>query len=142
MAFVVSTQIEEQDYPALFEIQYLAFSEEPAILALYPGGLDPESFTKNVTSFKKGLGFADPHATAAKATDKNGNICAFLVVRFFNSNPFCGTKGSDIHFPEVDDKDRPWLEWLFNTKNDRKGGVKELQQPGAYACKFHSTFAV
>jgi hypothetical protein len=136
MAFVVSDKIEQQDYAALFEIQYLAFADEPAILALYPGGLDPESYTKNVARFKEGLGFTDPHVAAAKATDKNGQICAFLVVRLFDSNPFSGTDPSDIHLPEVDEKDRPWLEWLFNRKNDRKWGVKELQEPSSYACEF------
>lgn len=139
---MISTKIDEQDYPALFEIQYLAFSKEPAILALYPGGLDPESYRKNVSRFKIGLGFTDPQVIAAKATDENGNICAFLVVRLFDSNPFCGTERSDVHLPNVDDKDRLWLEWLFNEKNERKSGVKEPQEPGAYACQFSNTCAI
>lgn len=137
MVFIVNDEIQEQDYAALLNIQYLAFSDEPAILALYPGGLDAVAFDQNVLRFKEGLRLKDPQVVIGKAMDKEtGQICGFLVARLFEFNPFCGTESSDIHLPDLDSKDGPWVEWLFNRKNNRKKEIKDLQASSSYACKY------
>ena len=134
MPLIVSTRILEEDYDPLFYIQCTAFADEPAILALYPGGLDPSARAKNVEDFKHGLGFTDPHVLAAKVVDDlSGQICAFLTMRTHDKNPFTSRANSDIHLPHVDAKVRPCLEWFFNQRTDRKRDIKELQAEGPYA---------
>ena len=88
MPLIVSTEIQEEDYDPLFYIQYTAFADEPAILALYPGGLDSSARAKNVEGFKYGLGFTDPHVSAAKVVDdQSGQICAFSPCGHMIKNP-------------------------------------------------------
>ena len=136
MPLVVSDKIEEQDYDPLFYIQYTAFSNEPAIIGLYPGGLDPSVRAKNVERFRNGMGFTDPQVSAAKVVDDStGQICAFLVMWLYDKNPFVGRESSDIHLPDLEKKLRPWLEWFFNSKSDRKRDIAELQTSGSYAGK-------
>ena len=53
-------------------------------------------------------------------------------MRMFDQNPFFPAEDSDVHFPFADH--REWVEWLFNSKNDRRRGVKELQVSGSYGC--------
>ena len=137
MPLIVSDNISEQDYDPLFYIQYTAFADEPAILALYPGGLDPSVRPKNVERFKYGLGFTDPSVSAAKIVDnQSGQICAFLTMRRYEKNPFTGREDSDIQLPGLDEKVKPWLEWFFNQTTDRKRDVKELQAEGSYASAY------
>lgn len=137
MTLVVSEQIEEQDYDALFLIQYQAFINEPAFVALYPGGLDLSTRAHNTARFKASLGWTDPQVAAAKVVDnQTGQICAFATMRTYDRNPFFGAKASDIHFPHVEEEKMAWLEWLFNTKNNRRREFKELQRPGSYCCEF------
>ena len=137
MPLIVVDKIEEEDYDSLFSIQYQAFIAEPAITALYPGGLDASARSQNTAGFKAGLGWTDPQVAAAKVCDSStGQICAFAIMRIYDKNPFSSAEDSDIHFPHVDTEKRAWLEWLFNTKNDRRRGFKELQVPGAYSCEY------
>ena len=134
MSLVVVEKIGEQDYDSLFYVQYTAFSNEPAILALYPGGLDPSVRAQNVERYKTGLGFTDPNVFAAKVVDDtSGEICAFLTMRVYDKSPFINRNDSDVRFPHVDAKLRPWLEWFFNSKYDRKRQMKALQTPGSCA---------
>ncbi len=140
MPFVVTELIEDEDYDPLFQIQYKAFINEPAFVALYPGGLDPSARSQNTARFRASLGFSDPQVAVAKVyDDQNGQICAFATMRIFGGNPFSGAKDSDVKFPHVDGDKKVWLEWLFNTKNDRRRKFKELQVPGSYCCKFTHT---
>ena len=136
MPLFISEKIEEEDYEPLFAIQFKAFVNEPALRAVYPGGLDPSSRAHNVARFKAALGFTRPNVRVAKVTDnETGQICAFATMPTYDENPLSGSEDSDIHFPHVDRKLRSSLEWIFNTKNDRRRYFKELQRPGSYCCR-------
>lgn len=136
MPLVVSEKIAEKDYDPLFVINYKAFSEEPALLALFPGGLTSSARQENVAGFKASLGWEDPHVAAAKVVDdQTGQICAFATMRLYKENPFSGSKNAEVHLLHVDEKNRAHLEWLFSKKNDRRREIKELQVPGSYECE-------
>ena len=140
MPFIVSEQIEESDYDPLFAIQYTAFVDEPVLLALYPGGLDPSVRAQNIAIFKTGLGFGDPNVAAAKAVDaQTGEICAFATMRMYDQNPFFPAKDSDVHLPWVAEDEKAYVEWIFNAKSDRRRNFEELQKPGSYGCMFQPT---
>ena len=133
MSLIVSEKIEETDFDRLFVIDYEAFSDEPALLAFSPGGLDPSVRVQNVAGFKAGLGFGKAGTVAAKVIDtKTGQIIAFATMRMFDQNPFLPAEDSDLQFPFADH--REWVEWLFNSKNDRRREVKEVQVQGSYGC--------
>ena len=133
MPFTVSEHISEQDFNPLFIINYKAFSDEPALLALFPGGLDPTVRAQNVAGFKAGLGFGEAGVMAAKVTDtQTGQLVAFATLRIFDRNPFFPAEDGDVHLPFADH--REWVEWVFNTKSDRRRGMRELQVPGPYGC--------
>ena len=70
MSFIVSENIEEKDFDPLFVIDYKAFSDAPALLALFPGGLDPSVRAQNVAGFKAGLRFGEAGTVAAKVVDE------------------------------------------------------------------------
>ena len=135
MPFIVSEDIGEQDYDRLFVINYEAFSEEPILLALFPGGLDPSVRAQNVASFKAGLGFADVNVKAAKVIDdQSSQIVAFATMRLFGSNPFYPAEDSHVQFPFAEEAE--WVEWFFNYKTDRRREIEKLTRPGAYGCMF------
>ena len=139
MPLIISETIKDTDYDSLFAIDYKAFSDEPVILALFPGGLDPAARAQNVAGFKSELGIEDPNVKVAKVIDdQNGQICAFCVIRIWNENPYFPAKDSNLQFPHVDEDKRPFVEWVFNTKNNRRQEMKALQSPGSYGCKFRS----
>lgn len=134
--FIVSEDITDEDFDSLFRIQDLAFSNQPAIKALYPGGLAEATRSENVARFIKILRWRDTNTVAAKVID-NGTkeICAFATMRIYDDNPFCNAEDSAIRFPQIDGKLRSAVEWTFNTKNDRRRGFEALQVPGSYCCK-------
>ena len=133
MPFSISETISEQDYDRLFEINYTAFSDEPVLLALFPGGLDPSARAQNVTGFKSRLSFGDPHLVAAKAIDEQtGQIVAFATIWMSDENPFYPAKESEVHLPFAEPDKREWVEWLFSTRNNRRRTIEALQKPGAY----------
>ena len=138
MPFTVSESISDQDYDRLFVINYTAFSDEPALLALFPGGLDPSVRAQNVAGFKSRLSFEDPHLLAAKAIDKQtGEIVAFATMWMSDENPFNPGPDSNVHLPFAEADKREWVEWVFKTRNDRRRGIRELQVPGAYGRTYH-----
>ncbi|MCJ1458963.1 hypothetical protein MMC28_009340 [Mycoblastus sanguinarius] len=133
MPFSLSEEILEENFDQLFVIQYKAISKDPVLKALFPGGLDPSARSQNIAGFKASLGWTRPHVAAAKVVDDvTGQICAFATMPMYDDNPFSGSKDSDIHLPQVDEKIRPFMEWLFNTKNSRRRDFKDLQVPGSY----------
>ena len=133
MPFTISETISEQDYDRLFEIDYLAFSNEPILLALFPGGLDSSARVQNVAGFKSRLSFGDPRLVAAKAVDEQtGQIVAFATIWMSDNNPFYPGPDSDVHLPFAEPDKRGWVEWVFNTRNGRRRTLKALQVPGPY----------
>ena len=133
MPFTISETVTEQDHDRLFVINYTAFSDEPALLALFPGGLDPSTRPQNVAGFKSRLRFGDLHLVAAKATDEQtGQIVAFSTMWMSDENPFYPAKDNDVHLPFAEPDKREWVEWLFNTRNDRRRTIEALQVPGPY----------
>ena len=137
MPFSVSTKIEEDDFDPLFVIQFKAFFNEPALRALYPGGLDASARSQNVARFKASLGWTKPNVAVAKVVDDDtGQICAFATMPTYDHNPFAASEDSDIHFPQVDEKIRKSVEWMFNTKNNRRRDFEALQVPGPYCCMY------
>ncbi|MCJ1382386.1 hypothetical protein MMC17_005499 [Xylographa soralifera] len=139
MPLILSQTIEEKDYDALFTINYRAFADEPVLLALYPGGLDPSARAANLAGFKSGLGWTDPSVAAAKVIDnRTGQICAFATMRIYTQNPFLSTKDCDIQLPHVDAAQRPFLEWFFTTKSNRRRCIAALQVQTSYGCKFQT----
>ncbi|CAF9908313.1 MAG: hypothetical protein ALECFALPRED_004377 [Alectoria fallacina] len=133
MPFIVSQDIADEDFDSLFAIQYKAFSNQPAIKACYPGGLDEPARSENVARFINILGWKRSNVAAAKVVDdETGEICAFATMRVCEENPFLCAPDSDIHFPQVDKEIRSAVEWTFNTKNDRRRSFEALQVPGPY----------
>ena len=136
MPLIVSEDIADEDFDSLFRIQYMAFLNEPAITAFYPGGLAEDTRSENVARFIEGLGWRDSNTVAAKVIDdETKEICAFATMRVYNDNPFHNAKDSDIRLPQIDGELRSAVEWAFNTKNDRRRGFEALQVPGSYCCK-------
>lgn len=136
MTLVVSEDITDEDFDSLFRVQHMAFSKQPAIKAFYPGGLAEATRSENVARFIKILGWRDSNTAAAKVIDdETKEICAFAIMRVYNDNPFCNAKDSDIHLPQIDEELRSAVEWIFNTKNNRRRGFEALQVPGSYCCK-------
>ena len=137
MPFTVSEDITDEDFDPLFAIQYKAFSKQPAIQALYPGGLTEPARSKNIARFITALGWKDPNVMAAKVVDDiTGQICAFATMRVYDENPFAGAKPDEIRFPQIDDKGlRSAVEWVFNAKNNRRRDFEALQVPGSYCCE-------
>ena len=135
-ALSVSEDIADEDYDSLFAIQYKAFSNQPAIKACYPGGLEARARSKNVARFIRALGWKESSVAAAKVVnDETGDICAFATMRVYDENPFSGAKDSDIRLPEADEALRSAVEWFFNTKNDRRRKFEDLHVAGSYCCK-------
>ncbi len=133
MPFIVSEDIADEDFDPLFEVQYRAFSNQPAIKACYPGGLTEPARSENVARFVKILGWKEPNVAAAKVVDdETGDICAFATMRVYDENPFSGAKDSAIRFPQIDGGMREAVEWVFNAKNDRRRGFEDLRVPGSY----------
>lgn len=58
--FVVSTEINDDDWDALFAICWKAFEDAPEIRAFFPGGLDPDHREQNVSKFKAGASSGGP----------------------------------------------------------------------------------
>ena len=136
MALIVSEDIAAEDFGSLFAIQYKAFSNQPAIRALYPGGLDDHARSINVTRFIKALGWKESNVAAAKVVDgETGEICAFATMRVYDENPFSDAEDSDVRLPQVDETIRSAVEWVFNAKNDRRRGFEALRVPGSYCCE-------
>lgn len=136
MPFIVSEDISDDDFGPLFAIQYKAFSNQPALKACYPGGLDDTARHENVARFIKVLGWREPNVAAAKVVDdETGEICAFATMRVCDENPFSGAKDSNTCLPQVDQGIRSAVEWVFNAKNDRRRGFEALQMPGSYCCE-------
>ncbi|KAF6218267.1 hypothetical protein HO133_006229 [Letharia lupina] len=120
MPFIVSEDIADEDFDSLFAIQYKAFSNQPALKACSPEGLDNPGRSENVARFINVLGWKESNVVAAKVVDdETGEICAFATMRVCDGNPFAGAKDSDIHCPQVDEGMRSAVEWTLNTKNDR-----------------------
>ncbi|KAL8830369.1 MAG: hypothetical protein Q9191_001479 [Dirinaria sp. TL-2023a] len=137
MSFSLSETIEVEDFEPLFLIQYKAFVNEPVLRELYPGGLEDSARSQNVARFKVSLGWTRPDVKVAKVVDDDtGQICAFATMPMFDGNPLTGAKDSEIRFPHVDSEYRPFVEWFFNTKNNRRRGFRELQLPGPYCYLF------
>ena len=136
MPFVVSETIEEKDCDSLFEIDYKAFSYKPVILALFPGGLDPSARAQNLAALKSEIELTNPQVQVAKAVDvHSGQICAYCVLQIADENPYIPANPSIICFPHVDEDKRPFVEWVFNAKSNRRREMKELQAPGSYGSK-------
>lgn len=136
MRFIVSEDIADADFESLFAIQYKAFSNHPALKALYPGGLAEPARSENVARFIKALGWKEPNVAAAKVIDdQTGEICAFAIMRVYAENPFSGAKDNDIRFPQIDKETRAAVEWAFNSKNNRRRSFEALQVPGSYCCE-------
>ena len=136
MPFIVREDITDEDFDSLFRIQHLAFSNQPAIQAFYPGGLAEATRSENVARFIEILGWRDTNTAAAKVIDdETKEICAFAIMRIYDDNPFCEAKDSDIRFPQIDGELRSAVEWTFNFKNDRRRGFEALQVPGPYCCE-------
>lgn len=136
MPFIVSEDIADEDFDSLFAIQYKAFSNQPALKACSPGGLDNPGRSENVARFIDVLGWKESNVVAAKVVDdETGEICAFATMRVCDGNPFAGAKDSDIHCPQVDEGMRSAVEWTLNTKNDRRRCFEALQLPGSYCCE-------
>lgn len=136
MPFILSEDIADEDYDPLFAIQYTAFSNQPALKACYPGGLDDAARSENVARFVNVLGWKESNVAAAKVVDdETGEICAFATMRLCDENPFSGAKESDIRLPQLDQGMRSAVEWTFNAKNDRRREFEALQVPGSYCCE-------
>lgn len=136
MPFIVSEDITDKDFDSLFRIQHLAFSNQPAIKAFYPGGLAEATRSENVARFIEILGWRDTNTAAAKVIDdETKEICAFAIMRIYDDNPFYNVKDSVIRFPQIDEELRSAVEWTFNVKNDRRRGFEALQVPGSYCCE-------
>ena len=133
MPFIISETISEQDYEPLFVTNYQAFSDEPALLALYPGGLDPSARAQNVAGFKSRLRFGDPNLLAAKAVDEHsGQTVAFATMWVSDENPFYPAEDGNVHLPFAEPDKREWVEWVINTRKVRRATIEALQVPGAY----------
>ena len=136
MALMVSEDIADEDFNSLFAIQYKAFSNQPAIRACYPGGLEDHARSTNVARFIKALGWKESNVAAAKVVDcETREICAFATMRIYDGNPFSDADDSDVRLPQVDEVLRSAVEWCFNAKNDRRREFEALQVPGSYCCE-------
>ena len=136
MALMVSEDIADEDFGSLFAIQYKAFSNQPAIRALYPGGLEDHARSMNVTRFIKALGWKESNVAVAKVVDgETGEICAFATMRVYDENPFSEAEESDVRLPQIDGAFRSAVEWVFNAKNNRRREFEALQVPGPYCCE-------
>ena len=136
-SFIISEHIEEQDFETLFEINYKAFSDQPLLLVLFPGGLNPVSLLPNIARFKAGLRFGDANVVAAKAVDaQTGQIVAFAAIRMSKKNPFLPAEDNDRGFPTFINQ-REWLEAIFNPGGDRRQEIEELQVEGPYGCMYY-----
>lgn len=143
MPFIVSEDISDDDFDALFAIQYKAFSNQPVLKACYPGGLEEPARRANVARFINVLGWKESNVAAAKVVDdETGEICAFATMRVCDENPFSGAKDSEIRLPHVDEGIRSAVEWVFNAKNDRRRGFEALQAPGSCCCEWQSDTGV
>ena len=127
------------DYTTLYTINYRAFADEPAILALSPGGLDPSSLATNVAGFAAGIGLGDPHTASAKVIDTASSaIVAFAVIVLYETSPWVHDDdkpgGAKVNFPHIAEPDtRAWVEWLFGTKARRREATPELHAAGPWA---------
>lgn len=136
LALKVSEDIADEDFDSLFAIQYKAFSNQPAIRAGYPGGIEDHARSTNVARFVKRLGWKESNVAAAKVVDgETGEICAFATMRVYDGDPFSNAEHSHVHLPHVDGALRSAAEWVFNAKKDRRRGFEALQVPGSYCCE-------
>ena len=136
MSFSISEKRAEEDFDPLFVIQYKAFFAEFALREVYRSGLEPCARSQNVTRFKAALVWVKPNVKVAKVVDGDtGQICAFATMPVYDGNPFPSSEESDIHFPQVEEKARAFLEWIRNTKNNRRRRFKGLQITGYYCSK-------
>lgn len=129
------------DHVALYTINYRSFADEPAILALSPGGLVPSTLDANVAGFAFGMGLSDPSTASAKVIDtESGAIVAFAVLQVMSSettasSPWTSSEETNISFPHLSDSDgtRDWVEWIFRTKAQRRQGMDALRAAGPWA---------
>ena len=136
MPLAVSEDIREEDYDSLFVIQYKSFAEEVVLSACYPGGLSDSARSDNVDRFVRVLGWKDTNVAKAKVIDEvTGDICAFATIRIYEDNPFLGKPKANHSMPQIDEPLRSAVEWVFNTKADRRREFEALQVPGPYGCK-------
>ena len=140
MPLYLSENVTEDDYDALYVINHRAFEAGDIVMGLFPGGLDPSMRAENVQRFVSMRGWGSPTVKAAKVVDdQTGEICAFASLRLFDGPPFTSTEKSDVRYPHIGDDLRPFLEWVANSKNDRRREMKELQVPGPYGCVYLPT---
>ena len=72
------------------------FSNQPALKACYPRGLDDPARSENIARFIKVLGWKETDIAAAKMVDnETGEICAFATMRLYNENPFSTSRGTN-----------------------------------------------
>jgi len=137
--FVLSTDIHDDDWDALFAICWKAFKDAPEIRIMYPGGLDPTYRARNVAMFKAGASRGAVEGYLAKITEtESGKITSYITGRIYDG-PLGVIDGDlakpqpPVKLPFIDDRsDREWYEWYWGQGRSIMRGIKELQAPHVY----------
>lgn len=133
--FILSTEIQEEDYPRLFIIQHNSFSNYSELAGFFPDALDPTQLEANIQSFKIGV-FGGSNRVSAKITDaETDEITSFVTCRIYP-----GTRGvldtppiPDLSLPRVlNAADREYYEWYWNTLRARVREIEIFHQPHLY----------
>ena len=135
----ISTTIEDKDWDPLFVVDWKCFRDCPEIVALSPGGLNPDHRDANIEGFKRSV-FGGPAERAyAKIFEvHSGDITSFISCRVYR-----GPKGiidgdfaktpPPIQLPQIKDReDRSFYEWYWNSCRETLRSFKELQQPHVF----------
>lgn len=138
--FALSTEINDEDWDALFAICWQAFEDAPEIRAFYPGGLDPDQRKQNVSKFKAGASSRGPvKGYTAKITDlESGTITSYISGQIYdgplgNIDGELATPPPPAKLPFISDpKEREWWEWYWNTGRSAMRERKELHVPYVY----------
>ncbi|OCL09526.1 hypothetical protein AOQ84DRAFT_375767 [Glonium stellatum] len=129
--FELSTTISDDDFDALFVLNWKCFGNDPVMTAFSPGGLDPAHRSSNVEDFKHGVfggPTTDPERAYAVLKDPNTNA----FVAFISAKIYPGLEGINdralaeepepISLPRIgDDEEREFYEWwVFDVVRERR----------------------
>ena len=138
-SFEISNEFEEGDWEILFHVHAEAFKNDELIRPLYPGGLGKANREANLARFRTGL-FEGPIERLCAKVSYNGKPIAFVSSRVYRGKLGIIDDGDGkvapspppVQLPQVDSKDRAWIEWYFNSGRELNRAMRELHIPLVY----------
>jgi GNAT superfamily N-acetyltransferase len=134
--FILSRDIEDDDWDPLFVIDYKCFKDSPEMAAFFPGGLGPTHRAANIKGLKIGVFGGPTERVYAKLSDSHsGVITSFISSQVWRGplGPFDSGRPPPMQLPRIENKeDRAFFEWFWNSNLDTMYSLKELQAPIVY----------